>query len=259
MSAFFAVLAMFFIFPKVVSAQIVINEVFSNPSGSSSEPTEFVELYNTLDQDFDLTGFKLADLVKDFTLEATISAHSFLSFTRQDTKIALNNSSETISLLNPSGQVIDSFSYDSTVEDKSFSRIPDGTGGFVSNTDITKGEANQAPPTPTPTEEITSTPSPTSTPTSNPTNTPTTTPTTSLTENPTPTTSPSKESLSKPKVLSVATESSLYKVFFQDSTVSSSPSTQSASAQSKVGVNLSLVGLGLVILSTSVLFFRHRT
>ena len=250
MSALLAVIAMFLAFPKAVNAQIVINEVFSNPSGSSSEPTEFVELYNTLDQDFDLTGFKLADLVKEFTLEATISAHSFLSFTRQDTKIALNNSSETISLLDPGGQVIDSFSYDSTVEDKSFSRIPDGTGGFISDTEVTEGQANQAPPTPTPTEE----PTPTSTPTSSPTSTqtPTSTPTS------TPKVSHTSTLTITPEVLSATTDSGPYSVFIQESTVSASASSQSASVKSKPGVNLTLVGLGLLTLSGSVLFFRNN-
>lgn len=134
--------------------------------------------------------------------------------------------------------------------------------------EITPTEEPTFTSTPTPTEELTSTP--TSTPTKKPTSIPTSapTPTSTLTQDPssakvspgvTDTGSSGVAETSSPEVLSAATESSIYKVFFQDSTTSSSPSTQSASAQSNVGVNLSLVGLGMVVLSASVLFFRHKT
>ena len=105
-------------------------------------------------------------------------------------------------------------------------------------------------PTPTPTEETTPTSTLTSTPTptSTPALIPTSTPEVSHTYTPTP----------SPQVLSATTESSPYSVFFQESTVSASSSSPSATTKSKLGVNLTFVGFGLVVLSGSILFFRNN-
>jgi len=65
----------FFLLPPPAHAQVAINEILANPV---NEDDEFIELYNTGDQAVDITGYKVSDLVKTYTLpEATISAKSF--------------------------------------------------------------------------------------------------------------------------------------------------------------------------------------
>lgn len=250
MSALLAVLAMFFVFPKVVGAQIVINEF------SAKTDPEWVEVYNTSTQSANLEGWEIADgnsiSSDDLTLSGIIDPKSFLVFERP--KGWLNDGGDTIKLFDnstPSGQLIDSFMYTSARQDKTISRIPDGSGDFMSNTDPTKGGPNQAPPTPT--EEDTPTPTPTSTltPTSAPTSTSTPTPTSTLTPT---TVTPT----SSPRVLSSSTNSAIYNLFFQESTVSGLTGTQSASVETKLKIKPILVGLGLLFLSSSILVFRNK-
>lgn len=164
-----------FFFPGVISAQLVINEVFPNPPGSQSENDEFIELFNMSDSSIDLTGFFLEDKVgKQYIFNSiTIPAKGFLSFTKGITGIALNNSDEVISLKNVSRSVIDEFEYSITREGKSFSRFPDGSGTFQENTDSTPDQPNVLVPTSTPSPLPTSEPTNTLEPTyPSPTNTP---------------------------------------------------------------------------------------
>lgn len=148
-------------------AQIVLNELFPNPTGPSSEESEFIELYNLGSESISLNGFVLEDKAgKKFIMtDVTIAPHSYYVLTKAESGIALNNATETVSLKDPSGVLINTFSYTSTVNDKSFSRIPDGIGDFKENTNPTKSEANAPPPEPTALPpEPTPLPSPTLTP-----------------------------------------------------------------------------------------------
>ena len=230
MSAFIAALAMFFVFPKVVSAQITINEF------SAKTDPEWVEVYNSSTESADLEGWEISDgnsiSSDDLTISGIIPPNGFLVFSRP--KGWLNDSGDTINLYDnstPSGSLIDSFTYNSSTEGKTTSRIPDGSGDFIYQTNPTKEEINQAPPTPTSTPTSTSTPTVTATPTPSP----------------------------SPKVLSAATTSSVFSLFFQDSTVSSKIGSSSSSVKSKLGVNLTLAGLGLLLLSVSILIFRNKS
>jgi hypothetical protein len=257
MSALFAGLVIFFAFPKIVNAQIVINEF------SAKTDPEWVELYNTSNTSVNLDGWEIADgntkSTDDLTISGTISADGFMVF--EHPKGWLNDSGDTVKLYNnatPSGELQDSYTYSSADAETTTSRVPDGSGDFTYDTDSTKGEANQAPPTPIPTEEPTS--APTLTPAPILTQTPTLTPTQDLpsgggTEGDSlgvePVTTPSSE------VLSVSTSSSPYSVFFQESTISAVSRTQHASPGAKTKTNMTLVGLGIATLSGSILFFRN--
>jgi len=165
------------IHPVKASASVVLNEIFSNPE---NENDEFIELYNNSDTEIDLSNWKVSDLVKSFTIsDLKISAKSFLVLDKTLTGLALNNSDEQVLLIDSANTEVDKFSYETTVEGKSWSRNPDGDGGFVNNTDITKGTQNVSAPTPTPT----SSPTPTNTP--KPTKEPTPTKVPTVTKSPT--------------------------------------------------------------------------
>lgn len=169
------------LFPNPVKAQVVINEVFPNPSGSTSEPNEFVELLNTGDTPIVITDWQISDTqgsTKTYIFPtATLNPGVYVNFRRSVTGIALNNDGDGVELKDQDGNLKDSMSFDETIEDRSWSRIPNGSGSFVNNTDPTELSVNISPPTLDPTP----TPTPSSIPTQNPTNTP------SATKTPTPT------------------------------------------------------------------------
>lgn len=182
----FFIVVIFLIPGKVFASDVVINEVFPNPSGSSAEDGEFIELYNKSSGAVAITNWKISDTAgstSTYTIpDNTLPAGGFISFKKATTGISLNNTGDGVELKNESDQLIDSMSFASTIEDKSWSRIPDGTGEFVNNTNPTDGSPNSTPPpspTPTPTDvpTPTRTPTPTKTPTSAPTSTPVKTPT----------------------------------------------------------------------------------
>lgn len=156
----------FLFFPSLsFASDIVINEIFANPE---NEDDEFLELYNNTDSEINLSGWIFSDLVKNYTIaDAKISPKGFLVLEKSLTGIALNNSSEKVSLIDSNGNQVDSFSYESTTENTSLSRSPDGAGDFNNGTNVTKGTNNaSAPtPTPTPTTKPTKPPSPTKEPT----------------------------------------------------------------------------------------------
>ena len=146
----------------VRAAEIVINEVFANPSGPATEETEFIELYNLSGSAVDISNYSLADNYSSYVIqEATMSAQGFMAFRKNITGLRLSNSGDEVSLKNSNGQQIDYFSYDSSVEDKSWARIPDGTGQFMAEVEPTEAAVNQAPtPSPSPSPSPSESPSP---------------------------------------------------------------------------------------------------
>lgn len=176
----------FTVFPAKICAQVVINEI---------HPTdEWVELYKTLDEEVSLEGCVLYFHSRDSNTSNTQKK----VFTAVDVflideyyKIVdtgnnwLADSGDVVSL------VCDSFSdgphlYSSNMKDKSFARIPNGTGSFIAITTPTYKSVNPdsiSTPTPTPTDSPTITP----TLTPSPTQTPAPTPTPTKTPSPKPT------------------------------------------------------------------------
>lgn len=169
-SIIFVVASLFFPI-NVFAQEVVINEIFANPE---DEKDEFVELYNNSDSEVDLSNWKISDLFKSYSIaDLKISGKGYLVLEKSLTKIALNNSNEKVSLIDPSDNVVDSFSYEKTIEGKSWSRAPDGTGSFSNNTEVTKGYQNVSAPTSTPTRAPTPTKARTPTKTPKPTRAPT--------------------------------------------------------------------------------------
>ncbi|MDO8529082.1 MAG: lamin tail domain-containing protein [bacterium] len=89
--------------PKVYSEKIRINEILPNPSGNELED-EYVEIYNYSDGDIDLENWEIKDAGSgkySFPKGATIKKGNYLVIYRKDFKFAINNSDESIYLLNP--------------------------------------------------------------------------------------------------------------------------------------------------------------
>lgn len=190
---FFLIYQLIFVSP--VFAAIVLNEI--SPTGE----TEWVEIFNTGSEPVDLEGWLLKDgnsLSDDLTLSGLIPPNGHLVFSNPKEHWLNDKGDETIYLYSNSGALEDKYSFKNTSPEKTFSRIPDGTGQFVANTDPTPNSYNAPPPTPTPT----ATPTPTLTPTATPTPTPTLTPT--KTPTPTPTSTPPVSTLSESPTASIS-------------------------------------------------------
>ncbi len=104
--------------PKYNIGSIIISELYPYPSSGE----EFIELYNGTEQDIDLTGWKLSDLAKSYSLSGTIQGKSYKSYSQSETKIALNNTSETVTLIDNYNQIQSTTSY--TKAYKGLSYIP---------------------------------------------------------------------------------------------------------------------------------------
>lgn len=186
-----SILLLFFIIKTPVFAgDVVINEFLPNPSGPTSEDTEWIELYNTTTISVDLSGWQIDDIAgggtSPYTLPSgtVILGNSFLVFEKSATNVGLNNGGDSVRLISATGIEVDIFSYTSTTEDVSYGRQNDGSSQWITFSSPTKGSSNNtsAPaPTatlaPSPTVVPTETPMPTKTPTPTKIPTPTKTPT----------------------------------------------------------------------------------
>lgn len=93
--------------PKYTIGSIIISELYPYPSSGE----EFIELYNTTEDNIDITGWKISDLAKSYTLSGIIPAKSYKLYNQSETKIALNNTSETVTLTDNYNQIQSTTSY----------------------------------------------------------------------------------------------------------------------------------------------------
>lgn len=103
-----------------VSSAVIIFRVLPDPIGDDAVG-EFIELKNTGGVSVDLSGWQLDDEDGGSTpyiisSGVHIAAGETLSFSREDTSIALNNNGDTARLLAPDGSVVDELPYDDVDE-----------------------------------------------------------------------------------------------------------------------------------------------
>lgn len=90
----------------------VVNEVLPNPAApQADDEDEFIELYNSNDRAFDLTGFKLevgTRTLHDYTFPAgaSLPAHSFMAFYSVDTNLSMSNTGGQVKLLDPFDNIL---------------------------------------------------------------------------------------------------------------------------------------------------------
>jgi CotH kinase protein/Lamin Tail Domain/Secretion system C-terminal sorting domain len=128
---------------------VVINEIVpDNEFGTADAAGEFedwIELYNVSSESVDLSGWHLTDNPLNFTKYAFpdgfILAPGAYEIVWCDedgalqgdwhANFKLSKSGETIYLLNPAGQLVDTVTYGDFTEDLGYARMPNGTGTFV--------------------------------------------------------------------------------------------------------------------------------
>lgn len=106
----------------VGTSEILLSEIFPAPAKGEEE---WIELYNQANETAYMTGWLLKDASgRVFTLSAdtTILPHGFFILKKSQTHLALNNTDDTVILLNPAGEIIDETSYPATKIGASWAR-----------------------------------------------------------------------------------------------------------------------------------------
>lgn len=130
--------------PQIFAAEptVVLNEVFT--PGSS----DWVEIYNTSPNEIDISRWKLLDNnsttpIKIFPTNTRIDPGEFLVWKVSN---RLNIDGDSVKLIDRNEIEVDKFEYTSSVENKSFARIPDGIGSWFGDRNPTKGATNGSNP-----------------------------------------------------------------------------------------------------------------
>jgi hypothetical protein len=134
---------------------LYINELLPSPhdwdwdgNGAGDYQDEWLELYNPTNRPIGLGGWQLIDnsqVSYIIPLETIIPANGYVTFYQAQTKISLNNTSDTVSLIHPNGSQVDSFSYDHTPGyDESWCRLPDAGTQWSDNCGPSPNGANWA-------------------------------------------------------------------------------------------------------------------
>ncbi|MFA4830729.1 MAG: lamin tail domain-containing protein [Patescibacteria group bacterium] len=123
--------------------KIRVSEFIPNPAGSDA--AEFIELWNPTAEEIDISQLKLDDeeggsrayTIPDGTI---IAAGEYKVFGKQETKLALNNVSDSVRILYPDGTILTEVRYDDAPEGASYA--PDTDENWTWTASITPGEAN---------------------------------------------------------------------------------------------------------------------
>lgn len=103
---------------------IIINEILPNPVGIDYD-SEFIEIKNVSSSNIELTGWKITNAAKqEFIIPSlTMIPKTIVTFFRPQTKLALNNIKDKITLYSKSGKIIDQAIYRSAApEDESYQK-----------------------------------------------------------------------------------------------------------------------------------------
>ncbi|OGD65853.1 hypothetical protein A2215_00880 [Candidatus Berkelbacteria bacterium RIFOXYA2_FULL_43_10] len=137
---------------------VVLNEFVPNPTGDDDAlmpDGEWVELYNKGNWPIDVSGWYIYDIdnngieINSSRIvggNTTIFAKGYLVVFRDaGGSFELTNTADQVKLYDDiisSGILIDSFLYTGSVENRSWARVPDGTGSWVGNRTLTQGVTN---------------------------------------------------------------------------------------------------------------------
>lgn len=114
--------------PVDYSEKIILSEILANPSTSDSD-FEFIELKNTDSADICLSDWQISDAsgkiykisVDDYS-DTTIKAGGFFTVYSSVSSVSLNNSGDTVNLLQPNDMLLETVTYEEATEDYSYAK-----------------------------------------------------------------------------------------------------------------------------------------
>jgi hypothetical protein len=141
-------------------AKLVLNELVSgNQTGATDENGDYedwIELVNIGDAAADLTGWGLNDAIDEKDpwpfpeTQALNPGERLIIWADDDAKdgplhadFKLSGDGETLSLLNPDGEVVEEVSFPALDDDQAYARLPDGDGDWALSDTPTPGAANK--------------------------------------------------------------------------------------------------------------------
>lgn len=96
-----------------------INEIFPNPD-TPEDVGEYIELFNPNGTPIDLSNWKVTDATRTgayvFPDKTSLSAFGYFVITDAEFSFSLNNGKETVTLLDPTGTLVDTVTYTKTTE-----------------------------------------------------------------------------------------------------------------------------------------------
>jgi len=130
---------------------IILNEILPSPIGPDATD-EWIELFNQEDESANLAGWRVTDSLGQtqryaWPEGAKIGPRQYLVLARPISQIVLNNQADTVSLLTPQDEVVDSVSYQAAPRGQSFSRF---ASQWSWTETLTPGQTNVLPSQPKP-------------------------------------------------------------------------------------------------------------
>ncbi|MCW1930487.1 MAG: lamin tail domain-containing protein [Candidatus Kerfeldbacteria bacterium] len=123
------------------SSDIVLSELLPNPE-TSDTTDEWIEIQNIGAEAVTLHGWQLTDTVTTFTIPTqTLAPEEYAVFSIEDTNIALNNSGDTVYLIDGLGNIVQGTEFSTAPVGESWSFLD---GGWAWSTP-THGEDNDTP------------------------------------------------------------------------------------------------------------------
>jgi hypothetical protein len=118
---------------RLETAVILLNEIMPNVSGADTGK-EFIELYNPNEREVNLAGYRLQigkNYEQDIVLGGTttdllLPAHGFITFSDEALGYTLLNTTDSLRILTPAGDVVSQTTYNTPADDESWAYINDG-------------------------------------------------------------------------------------------------------------------------------------
>ena len=128
---------------------LFLNEILAK----SDTTADWIEIYNSGSESVDLSGYLLQDSAEEpwgLPFGTEITAGGFLLIWADDAAeeglhapFKFSKDGEVVTLLTPSGEVLDEVEFPEIAAEESYARIEDGGDLWEIRTDITPGESNQ--------------------------------------------------------------------------------------------------------------------
>jgi len=140
------------------SAQLVISEISYNPPESNTDSLEYIELYNETAADIDLANYVIQDNGPHTIAAGMVPAGGFAILAINPgaimtvlgvsaieiADIALSNGGESVSIIDPNGNVLDQVNYDDVAPWPTVDDGTDGDGATIELCDLTSDNSDGA-------------------------------------------------------------------------------------------------------------------